>query len=94
MKILIIDECYYTRCGVHAYLNNNPAVKLIETATIDQASFSIQDFDPDIVIVNLTQYCSYGAAVLCQKNLYIVVATRKCIFILIPFTHLVIRRFH
>ncbi|WP_039907216.1 response regulator transcription factor [Candidatus Regiella insecticola] len=60
MKILIIDECYYTRCGVHAYLNNNPAVKLMETATIEQASFSIQDFDPDIVIVNLTQYCSYG----------------------------------
>lgn len=60
MKILIIDKCYYTRCGFHAYLNNNPTVKLMETATIEQASFSIQDFDPDIVIVNLTQYCSYG----------------------------------
>jgi DNA-binding CsgD family transcriptional regulator len=60
MKILIIDECFYTRSGVNTYLNNSSYLNLMDAPTVKQATLIIQDFDPEIIIVNLTQYCRYG----------------------------------
>ncbi|CNA98828.1 helix-turn-helix transcriptional regulator [Yersinia ruckeri] len=60
MRILIIDECYYTRSGVNKYLNSMSSVNLMDVATVEQATIVIDDFDPTIIMVNLTQYCRYG----------------------------------
>ncbi|AJJ11125.1 bacterial regulatory s, luxR family protein [Yersinia rohdei] len=60
MKILIIDECFYTRSGVNTYLNNSISLNLMDVPTVEQATLAIQDFNPEIIIVNLTQYCRFG----------------------------------
>ncbi|HHL2484053.1 TPA: response regulator transcription factor [Yersinia enterocolitica] len=60
MKILIIDECFYTRSGVNTYLNNSTSLNLRDMPTVEQATSTIQDFNPEIIIVNLTQYCRFG----------------------------------
>ncbi len=60
MKILIIDECFYTRSGVNTYLNSVSSIKLMDVPTVEEATLAIQEFQPDIIIVNLTQYCRYG----------------------------------
>lgn len=60
MKILIIDECFYTRSGVNTYLNSVSSIKLMDVPTAEEATLAIQEFQPDIIIVNLTQYCRYG----------------------------------
>ena len=56
MKILIIDECFYTRSGVNTYLNSVSSIKLMDVPTVEEATLAIQEFQPDIIIVNLTQY--------------------------------------
>ncbi|HDL8002495.1 TPA: helix-turn-helix transcriptional regulator, partial [Yersinia enterocolitica] len=33
MKILIIDECFYTRSGVNTYLNNSTSLNLRDVPT-------------------------------------------------------------
>ncbi|WP_145557174.1 helix-turn-helix transcriptional regulator [Yersinia canariae] len=60
MKILIIDECFYTRSGVNTYLNNSASLNLMDVPTVEQATSAIHDFNPEIIIVNLTQYCRFG----------------------------------
>ena len=60
MKILIIDECFYTRSGVNTYLNNSASLNLMDVPTVEQATFAIHNFNPEIIIVNLTQYCRFG----------------------------------
>ncbi|CNI23196.1 LuxR family regulatory protein [Yersinia frederiksenii] len=60
MKILIIDECFYTRSGVNTYLNNAISLNLMDVPTVAQATLAIHDFNPEIIIVNLTQYCRFG----------------------------------
>lgn len=60
MKILIIDECFYTRSGVNTYLNSVSSIKLMDVPTVEETTLAIQEFQPDIIIVNLTQYCRYG----------------------------------
>lgn len=60
MKILIIDECFYTRSGVNTYLNNVSYLDLMDVPTVEQATLAVHEFDPEVIIVNLTQYCRYG----------------------------------
>ncbi len=54
MKILIIDECFYTRSGVNTYLNSVSSIKLMDVPTVEEATLAIQEFQPDIIIVNFT----------------------------------------
>ncbi|WP_145589040.1 LuxR C-terminal-related transcriptional regulator [Yersinia rochesterensis] len=60
MKILIIDECFYTRSGVNTYLNSSASLNLMDVSTVEQATLAIDNFNPEIIIVNLTQYCRFG----------------------------------
>ncbi|EEQ11960.1 DNA-binding HTH domain-containing protein [Yersinia mollaretii ATCC 43969] len=60
MKILIIDECFYTRSGVNTYFNSSVSLNLMDSPTVEQATLAINDFSPDIIIVNLTKYCRFG----------------------------------
>ncbi|WP_050551358.1 LuxR C-terminal-related transcriptional regulator, partial [Yersinia pestis] len=50
----------YTRSGVNTYLNSVSSIKLMDVPTVEEATLAIQEFQPDIIIVNLTQYCRYG----------------------------------
>jgi DNA-binding CsgD family transcriptional regulator len=60
MRILIIDECFYTRYGVNTYFNSTASLNLMDLPTVEKATLSIQDFAPDIIFVNLTKYCRFG----------------------------------
>ncbi|AJJ77788.1 luxR-family regulatory protein [Yersinia pestis Antiqua] len=48
MKILIIDECFYTRSGVNTYLNSVSSIKLMDVPTVEEATLAIQEFQPDM----------------------------------------------
>ncbi|MBS0056067.1 LuxR C-terminal-related transcriptional regulator [Yersinia sp. Marseille-Q3913] len=60
MKILIIDECFYTRSGVNTYFDSSVSLNLMDSPTVEQATLTVNDFAPDIIIVNLTKYCRFG----------------------------------
>ncbi len=61
MRILVIDECYYTRLGITEYLSSNEKLEFISTGCIDEAITFINDIPPSIVLVNLTYYCHYSS---------------------------------
>lgn len=60
MKILVIDECYYTRLGITEYLSKNKDLNFISTGCLSEAIKSINKNSPSIVLVNLTYYCHYS----------------------------------
>ncbi|MGG4610126.1 LuxR C-terminal-related transcriptional regulator [Providencia sp. Me31A] len=60
MRILVIDECYYTRLGITEYLSKNKKLEFISTGCIKKAIDSINTSSPGIVLVNLTYYCNYS----------------------------------
>lgn len=60
MKILVIDECYYTRLGITEYLSKNKNLHFISTGCLDEAMNFINKKSPSIVLVNLTYYCHYS----------------------------------
>ena len=60
MRILVIDECYYTRLGITEYLSSNKKLEFISTGCINEAITFIDNSPPSIVLVNLTYYCNYS----------------------------------
>lgn len=60
MRILVIDECYYTRLGITEYLSSNKKLEFISTGCINEAITFIDNSPPSIVLVNLTYYCHYS----------------------------------
>lgn len=61
MRILVIDECYYTRLGITEYLSSNRKLKFISTGCINEGIEYINKYSPSIVLVNLTYYCHYSS---------------------------------
>ncbi|NRN26958.1 response regulator transcription factor [Photorhabdus heterorhabditis] len=62
MKILVVEECYYTRSGINEFLKKNDNIEDIETtscSSINEAIDIINRFSPDIVLANLTHYCHH-----------------------------------
>ncbi|HHE6467627.1 TPA: LuxR C-terminal-related transcriptional regulator [Providencia rettgeri] len=60
MRILVIDECYYTRLGITEYLSKNKKLEFISTGCIKEAIDFINTKIPSIILVNLTYYCNYS----------------------------------
>ncbi|MCX9117429.1 LuxR C-terminal-related transcriptional regulator [Providencia rettgeri] len=60
MRILVIDECYYTRLGITEYLSKNKKLEFISTGCIKEAISFIKTNTPSIILVNLTYYCNYS----------------------------------
>lgn len=60
MRILVIDECYYTRLGITEYLSSNKKLEFISTGCINEAITFIDNSPPSIILVNLTYYCHYS----------------------------------
>ncbi|MBO2887061.1 LuxR family transcriptional regulator, partial [Providencia rettgeri] len=60
MRILVIDECYYTRLGITEYLSKNKKLEFISTGCIKEAIGFMNTNLPSIILVNLTYYCNYS----------------------------------
>ncbi|HGJ5857521.1 LuxR C-terminal-related transcriptional regulator [Arsenophonus nasoniae] len=60
MKVLIIDECYYTRLGISEYLSKINKLQFISQDSIKSAINHINNFSPDVVLANLTHYCHHA----------------------------------
>ncbi|GAA3888946.1 MULTISPECIES: helix-turn-helix transcriptional regulator [Gibbsiella] len=58
MRLLVVDECCYTRLGVAGYVAaaaSNVSVKCC--ASIEQAMALLQNDRPSVVLVNMTAHC-------------------------------------
>ncbi|WP_244370331.1 LuxR C-terminal-related transcriptional regulator [Rahnella sp. ChDrAdgB13] len=57
MKLSIIEPCGFTRLGIFSYLVENNNLDIIDTVNISQALNSLTEFQPDVILVNMTQHC-------------------------------------
>lgn len=57
MKLSIIEPCGFTRLGIFSYLVENNNLDIIDTVNISQALKILPEFQPDIILVNMTSYC-------------------------------------
>jgi DNA-binding NarL/FixJ family response regulator len=57
MKLSVIEPCGFTRLGVFSYLTENNDLDIIDSVNISQALKSFNEFQPDLILVNMTQYC-------------------------------------
>ncbi|CAM3600834.1 LuxR C-terminal-related transcriptional regulator [Rahnella victoriana] len=57
MKLCIIEPCGFTRLGMFSYLVENDSIDLIDTVNISQSLNIIPEFQPDIILVNMTTHC-------------------------------------
>ncbi|MBU9832657.1 response regulator transcription factor [Rahnella sp. FC061912-K] len=57
MKLSVIEPCGFTRLGVFSYLIENNDLYIIDSVNISQALKSFNEFQPDLILVNMTQYC-------------------------------------
>ncbi|MDC9786559.1 response regulator transcription factor [Proteus mirabilis] len=77
MKILIIDECYFTRNGIrHFFLKKNVRHEIIDMSSIEEANHYINNSMPDIIFIDLTKYCREVAH--CQHLQYFFSLTQEC----------------
>nr|WP_314262896.1 LuxR C-terminal-related transcriptional regulator [uncultured Moellerella sp.] len=60
MKILIIDDCYYTRLGITEYLSKNNDLEFVSVNNINDATYYVINDNPTVILVNLTYYCHYS----------------------------------
>jgi len=60
MRIMIIDSCVFTLLGTCCFLEKYPFITTEHATAIEQGLPLIADFRPDIVLVNMTQYCRRG----------------------------------
>uniref|UniRef100_UPI0036DAF7EF LuxR C-terminal-related transcriptional regulator n=1 Tax=Photorhabdus sp. RM322S TaxID=3342825 RepID=UPI0036DAF7EF len=64
MKILVVEECYYTRSGIIEFLKKNDNVEdieVVDSPSINDSIDIVARFSPDIVLANLTHYCHHSS---------------------------------
>ncbi|QLK61755.1 DNA-binding response regulator [Enterobacteriaceae bacterium Kacie_13] len=57
MKLSIIEPCGFTRLGIYSYLIENNDLDIIDSVNIPQALKLLDEFQPEVILVNMTQYC-------------------------------------
>ncbi|MFD3238208.1 LuxR C-terminal-related transcriptional regulator [Rahnella perminowiae] len=57
MKVCIIEPCGFTRLGIFSYLVENNSLDIIDTVNISHSLNLIPEFEPDIILVNMTINC-------------------------------------
>ncbi|BET96611.1 LuxR C-terminal-related transcriptional regulator [Xenorhabdus taiwanensis] len=60
MKLLVIDECYYTRLGIIESLKENTNILCLGAVSIRDAINILPAFSPDVILANLTRYGYYS----------------------------------
>lgn len=59
MKLLVVDECCFTRVGIASHFTDNPFASVKCSPDIDTALPLLASFKPSHILVNLTNYCRY-----------------------------------
>lgn len=57
MNVLIVDKCLYTRIGISCFFSEAPAINIHHVNSVIDASEQNDMPDPDVILVNLTDYC-------------------------------------
>lgn len=57
MKLLVVDECGYTRLGIASYLADNAANTVNSCDTLSAAVQHLSSDNPSHILLNLTHYC-------------------------------------
>ncbi|PHM48356.1 response regulator transcription factor [Xenorhabdus miraniensis] len=60
MKLLVIEECHYTRLGIIEFLKEYTDIFLKEATSIQDAINILPVFSPDVILANLTNYGHYS----------------------------------
>lgn len=60
MKLLIVDECGFTRLGIASHFNDNVFASVTCCQNIEAALPLIASFKPSHILLNLTKYCRYS----------------------------------
>lgn len=82
MKVLIIDECFFTRNGIkHYFAKRNIRHEIIDISSIQEANNYINHSMPDIIFIDLTRYCREIAH--CQHLQLFFISTKIADFIFI-----------
>lgn len=61
MKLLVVDECCFTRVGIANHFTDNAFASVKCCPDIDTALSLLASFKPSHILVNLTNYCRYTA---------------------------------
>lgn len=61
MKLLVVDECCFTRVGIASHFTDNMFMSVKCCPDIDTALPLLASFKPSHILVNLTNYCRYTA---------------------------------
>jgi len=70
MKVSVIEPCGFTRLGVFSYLVENNDIDIIDSVNISNALTQLGEFKPDVILVNMTQYCHNAGLSEELKNLF------------------------
>lgn len=57
MNVLIVDKCLYTRIGISCFFSEAPAINIHHVNSVIDASEQNDMPNPDVILVNLTDYC-------------------------------------
>lgn len=60
MKLAVIEPCGFTRLGIFSYFIDNNDLEIIESVNISHAIGHFPVCQPDIILVNMTQYCHHA----------------------------------
>ncbi|PHM29382.1 LuxR C-terminal-related transcriptional regulator [Xenorhabdus budapestensis] len=82
MKLLIIDECHYTRLGIIESLKENTDILSTAAHSIQEAINILSIFSPDIILINLTYY-GHHSSYCEQMKLFISLVRNTRIYIYI-----------
>jgi DNA-binding NarL/FixJ family response regulator len=70
MNLLVIESCGFTRLGIYSLLMKNESIHITDCESISQAMQEILDIQPDIILLNTTQYC-YHSEFSCELREFI-----------------------
>ncbi|WP_411704359.1 LuxR C-terminal-related transcriptional regulator [Edaphovirga cremea] len=57
MRVLMVDECNYTCLGASYFLNDIKNIDMEHKLSIESAKPFLKEFCPDIILLNLSNYC-------------------------------------
>lgn len=80
MKLLVVDECCFTRLGITHYLTDTIFASVISCPNIDAALSLLDSFKPSHILVNLSHYCRHAEENLLLQS-FIMAAQRSTLYI-------------
>lgn len=60
MKLLVVDECCFTRVGINNYFADHVFAKIACCHSIAQAAPLLSNYQPSHILVNLTKHCRHN----------------------------------